>query len=49
MNPSTEKKLIDLKKRLVVAKREGEGMGWNGMEWDSGVVDADYCIGVDKQ
>ena len=30
MNLSTEKKLMDLEKRLVVAKgeEEGEGVGW---------------------
>ena len=28
MNLSTEKKLMDLESRLVVAKGEGEGMGW---------------------
>ena len=27
-NPSTEKKIIDLDSRLVVAK--GEGLGWTG-------------------
>ena len=27
MNLSTEKKLMDLENRLVVAKREGEGVG----------------------
>ena len=30
MNLSTEKKLMDMKKRLVVAKGEGEGVGWTG-------------------
>ena len=30
-----EKKLTDLKNRLVVAKREGEG--GSGMDWESGV------------
>ena len=30
MNLSTEKKIIDLENRLVVAKREGEGVGGTG-------------------
>jgi len=28
INLSTEKKLMDLENRLVVAKGEGEGVGW---------------------
>ena len=28
---STEKKLMDLENRLVVAEGEGEGMGWTGV------------------
>jgi len=31
MNLSAEKKLMDLENRLVVAKGEGEGMGWTGL------------------
>ena len=31
MNLSTEKKLMDFETRLVVAKREWEGMGWIGI------------------
>ena len=34
MNLSTEKKLIGLENRLVVAKGEGGG---SGMDWESGV------------
>ena len=30
MNLSTEKKIMDLQNRLVVAKGEGEGVGWLG-------------------
>ena len=30
MNLSIEKKLMDLKNRFVVAKGEGEGVGWTG-------------------
>ena len=30
MNLSTEKKIMDLENRLVVAKGEGEGVGWIG-------------------
>ena len=37
----TEKKLMDLEKRLEVAKGEGEGVGWTG---NLGLIDADYCI-----
>ena len=40
MKLSTEKKIMD-KKRLVVAKEEGEGVGWTG---NLGLVDANYCI-----
>ena len=31
INPSTEKKLMDLEKRLVVAKGDGEEVGWTGI------------------
>ena len=41
MNLSTEKKLMDLGKRLEVAKGEGEGVGWTG---NPRLTDADYCI-----
>ena len=41
MDLSTEKKLIDLEKRLVVAKRVGEGVGWTG---NLGLIDANYCL-----
>ena len=34
MNLSTEKKIMDLENRLVVAKEEGEGVG---MDWELGV------------
>ena len=37
MNLSTEKKLMDLENRLVVAKGEGEGVGGSGMDWELGV------------
>ena len=30
INISTEKKFMDLENRLVVAKGEGEGVGWTG-------------------
>ena len=39
MNFSTEKKLMDLEDRLVVA--EGEGVGWTGK---LGLIEANYCI-----
>ena len=39
-----EKNLMSLENRLVVSM--GEGVGWTE---SLGLVDADYCIGVDKQ
>ena len=47
MNLSTEKKLLDLENRLILAKGEGEGegVGWTGK---LGLIDANYC-GIDKQ
>ena len=43
MNLSTEKKLMDLENRLVVAKQEveGEGVGKIG---SLRLIDADYCL-----
>ena len=41
MNLSTEKKFIDSENRLVVAKGEGEGVGWIG---NFGLIDANYCF-----
>ena len=41
MNLSTEKKIMDLEKRLVVAKGEGEGVRWTG---NLGLIDGDYCL-----
>ena len=35
MNPSTEKKLMDFKNRLVVSKGERERV--SGMDWEFGV------------
>ena len=40
-NLSTEKKIMVLENRLVVAKGEGEGMGWTE---SLGLIDADYCF-----
>ena len=37
---------MDLENRLVVAKGEGEGVGWAG---SLGLIDATLAIGVDKQ
>ena len=44
MNLSTEKKIMDMENRLVVAKREVEGVGGTG---SLGLVDANYsfCYG----
>ena len=41
MKLSTEKKIMDLENRHVVAKGKGEGMGWMGSLW---LIDADYCL-----
>ena len=43
VNLSTEKKIMDLENRLVVAKGEGEGegVGWMGY---LGLTDADYHL-----
>ena len=38
---SEEKKLMDLENRLVVAKREGEGVGWIA---NLGLIDENYCL-----
>ena len=38
MNLSTEKKIRDMENRLVVAKGEGEGVGWMG---SLGLIDTD--------
>ena len=41
MNLSIENKFMDLENILVVAKGEGEGVGWTG---SLGFVDANSCI-----
>ena len=41
MNLFTEKKLMDLENRLMVAKREGQGVVWTG---SLGLIVANYCI-----
>ena len=41
MNFSAEKKLVDLENRLVVAKREGEGVEWTG---NLELIDTNYCL-----
>ena len=41
MNLSTEKKIMDLENKLVVAKGEGEGVGWTG---NLGLIDANYYL-----
>ena len=38
---STEKNLMDLENRLVVAQGEREGVGWIG---SLGLIDANYCL-----
>ena len=41
INLSTEKKIMDLENRLVVAKGDGEGVEWTG---NLGLIDANYCL-----
>ena len=41
MNLPTEKKTMDLENRLLVAKKEGEGVGWFG---SLGLIDTNYCL-----
>ena len=41
MNLSTEKKIMDMENRLVVAKGEGEGVGGTG---SLGLIDTNYCL-----
>ena len=41
MNLSIDGKLIDLDNKLVVAKEEGEGVGWTG---SLGLIDAKSSI-----
>ena len=41
MNLSTEKKIMNLENRLVVANGEGEGVGWIG---SLGLIDAVDCL-----
>jgi len=41
MNLSTEKKIMDMENRLVVAKGEEEGVRWTGSLW---LIDANYCL-----
>ena len=41
MNLSTEQKLMDMENRLVVAKEEGERVGWTG---NLGLIDANCCL-----
>ena len=41
VNLSTEKKIMDLENRLVVAKGEQEGGGWIG---SLGLINTNYCL-----
>ena len=41
INLCTEKKIMDLENRLVVAEGEGEGVGWTG---NLGLRDANCCL-----
>ena len=41
MDLSTEKKIMDLENRLVVAQGEGERVGWTG---NLGLIDANYSF-----
>ena len=40
-NLFTEKKIMDLENRPVVAKGDGEGVGWIG---SLGLIDANHCF-----
>jgi len=40
-NCSTEKEIMDMEKRVVVAKEEWEGVGWIG---NLGLIDVGYCF-----
>ena len=46
MKLSTEKKIMDLENRLVVAKGEGDGMGWPRK---LGLIEQTIAFGMDKQ
>ena len=46
MNLSTEKKIMDLENRLVVAKGEGEGVVWTG---NLGLIDTYIAFGMYNQ
>ena len=41
MNLSTEKKILDMENRLVVAKKERMGVGGTG---NLGLIDANYSL-----
>ena len=41
MNLSTEKKVMDMENRLVVANGEWEGVGWSG---NLGLIDGNYSL-----
>ena len=41
MKLSTEKKIMDMENRLVIARREVEGVGGTG---NLGLIDANYCV-----
>ena len=43
MNLSTEKKIMDLENRFIVAKGEGEGEG-EGRTGNLGLIDAQHCL-----
>ena len=41
MDLSTQKTIMDMENRLVVAEGEGKGVGWAG---SLGLIDANYCV-----
>ena len=41
MKLSTEKKIMDMENRLVVAKKEGKGLEGTG---NLGLIGANYCL-----
>ena len=41
MNLSTEKRIMDMENRFVVAKGEGVGVGWTG---NLELINVNYCL-----
>jgi len=41
LSKKNRNRLTDMENRFVIAKGEGEGVGWTG---SLGLVDANYCV-----